>query len=309
MIKKLQLIIFTAIAIPIVCRGDTGQEQYLETGELCAKAEEPKACMLSYGFQCHQSRAPDESTESYRLSCNLTLGDGRNHFVQILHGKGGSNVEVEKTYWPEYAETIMPEEDSGLALESYIRHEMKGYSMHSGGSGNLDLGMPLQFETGARRVDGRVAVRATCGVVIGVELDNAVSKQARSDCENWLLRTVMRLSQPQLSGPYRVAAPSEFEWESRFANLVSGDSALIVDGRYTFTEKHVPCHWISDCCSSNGSTYLDSCRVPTKSEMQNIDNCLAESGTHRSEKFIGCLREAGVKVGCEDQVDGSQVCY
>ena len=124
MIKKLQLIILTAIAIPIVCCGEAGQEQYLEIGELCAKAEVPKACMQSYGFQCHQSRALNKSTKSYRLGCNLALGDGRQHFVQMLHDNGGSNVEVERTYWPEYAETKMPEEDSGLALESYIRHEM-----------------------------------------------------------------------------------------------------------------------------------------------------------------------------------------
>ena len=181
--------------------------------------------------------------------------------------------------------------------------------MHSSGGGYSDLGKPLRFETGARRVDGRVAVRATCGVIVGVEHDEAMSKQASSDCESRLLRTVMRLSQPLAASPYRVAGPSEFNWESRFAKLVSGDTALIVEGQYTFTEKHVPCRWISDCCSSNGSIYLGSCRVPTKSETRNIDNCLAEVGTHHSEQFIGCLRAAGVKVGCEDQVDGSQICF
>ncbi len=58
-----------------------------------------------------------------------------------------------------------------------------------------------------------------------------------------------------------------------------------------------------------GAIYLDSCRVPTDSELQTIDACLAE-GRHRgSEEFFGCLRAAGVKIGCEEQADGARICY
>ena len=265
--------------------------------------------MESYGFDCHQSRAADKSIEAIRLGCNLDLGDGRYHFVQMLHDNGGANIEVERTYWPEYSESKTPEEDSYLALTSYIRNEMTRYSMHSSGGGAVHLNESLQFETGARRNDGHVSVRAICGVVIGVELDEALSEQIRSYCESRLLRTVKKLGQPQATGPYRVARLSEFEWKTRFVRLVSGDSALIVEGRYAFAEPHVPCLWISDCCSRNGSLYLDSCRVPAESELQSIETCLDEVETRRSEQFVDCLRSAGVKVGCEDQADGSLICH
>ena len=297
------------VLISALCDSATAEEQYLEVGKLCAKARDPGACMKSYGFQCHRGRVPDRSTKAFRLGCNLSLGDGRYHFVQLLYDERGANVETEHTYWPEFAEVRRPENDSELALETYLRNEIRDYSSHSSGGGSLRSGAPMGFETGARRVDGRVAVRAVCGAVADTGVDDEISGQVRAECEIRLLRTVKLLSQKQASGPYRVAGASEFEWETRLARLVSGESALIVEGRYTFAEKHTPCRWISDCCSIEGHMYLDSCRVPTESELKDIDTCLAKVGMRPSKPFVGCLQDAGVKVGCEEQADGSQICY
>ena len=309
MIKALQLTLVIALATPVYCRAESGKEQYLEIGDTCAKAHEPASCMESYGFDCHQGRLPDRSVEAQSLGCNLDLGDGRYHFVQMLYDNGGWNVETERTYWPEYSEAKTLEEDPALALSSYIQQEMKGYSMHSSGGGISNFNLPEEYQTGARRNDGRIRVRAMCGVVFGLQLDETVSTQIKSDCESKLLRTVKRLSQPQGAGPYRVAAPSEFEWEKRFAKLASGDTALVLKGRYTFTEEHVPCLWISDCCSSDGFFYLDSCRAPSEIELRTIQTCLSEVESRRSEEFTDCLRTAGLKAGCEEQADGSRICF
>ena len=309
MIRFLGLTIAIAIAVSGISRAETGSEQYLEIGESCVKAREPGVCMEAYGFQCHRGRMPDKSIEAHMLGCNLDLADGRYHFVQMLYDNGGWIVETERTYLAEYSEVESPEEDPGLALSAYIRHEMKDYSMHSSGGGSVGLNMPQSIETGARRKNGHIVVRAVCGVVFDGQLDESVSMLAKSNCERRLLRTIKKLSQPQAAGPFRVAAASEIEWESRFATLVSSNTAHIVDGHYTFTEKHAPCLWISDCCSENGAIYLDSCRAPNDSELQTIDACLAE-GSHRgSEAFLGCLRAAGVKAGCEEQADGARICY
>ena len=309
MIKILGLSLAIAVTFLGISRAETGAEQYLETGESCAKAQEPGICMESYGFQCHQSRRPGESIDAQMLGCNLDLGDGRKHFVQMLFNNGEWNVETEHTYLPETDEVKTPEEDSALALSNYIQQEMTGNSMHSSGGGNNDLNMPQEFHTGARRDNGHVAVRAMCGVVFGLQLDESVSTQFKSDCERRLLRTVKRLSQPQGTNAYRVPAPSDFEWERRVARLISGDTALILEGRYIFSEKHVPCLWISDCCSTEGHFYLDSCRAPTESELQIIESCLEEVERLRSEEFTDCLRAASMEVGCEDQADGSRICF
>jgi hypothetical protein len=308
-IKSLYVSVLIVAATPVYCCAEAGKEQYLDIGEICAKAREPGACMESYGFQCHQGRLPHKSVEAQSLGCNLDLGDGRLHFVQMLYDDGGWNIETEKTYWPEYSDVKTPEEDSDLALMSYIHNEMNGYSTHSSGGGTSDSNLPQRFATGERRIDGRVAVRAICAVILDLPLDESVSAESRSFCQSRLRRTVKKLSQPQAKGPYRVAGPSEFDWESRTTTLVSGDTALVWVGHYTFTEKHVPCLWIPDCCSIDGHFYLGSCRAPTESELKIIDKCLVEEPTHHSEEFFGCLRTAGMKVGCEDHADGSQICY
>ena len=66
---------------------------------------------------------------------------------------------------------------------------------------------------------------------------------------------------------------------------------------------------ISDCCSIDGSIYLDSCREPDDSEMQVVKFCLAEGLQLGTDEYVECLREDGVNVGCDEQADGSRVCY
>lgn len=303
------LAFLTALAVPVFCGAETGNEQYLEVGQTCAGAHEPKTCMESYGFRCHQGRRVRKSVEALTLGCNLDLGDGRAHFVQMLYDDGGWNVETEDTYWPEQSEVKMPEEDPALALSSYIDDAMQGYSTHSSGSGTIGLDTPRGFQAGARRVDGRISVRALCGVVLGQGHDAAVTTKIESYCESRLFGTVRKLSQSQTTGPYRVAGPSEFAWERRFVTLVSGDPALVLEGRYSFTDTHTPCIWNSDCCSPEGTVYLDSCRTPTADDLQIIDECLSEERAPRSEEFFACLRTAGVEVGCEVQSDGSRICH
>jgi len=106
-----------------------------------------------------------------------------------------------------------------------------------------------------------------------------------------------------------VAAPSDFEWDREIVKLVSGDTGLILEGRYEFEDVHTPCRWVSDCCSTNGVLYLSSCRTPTESELQTIQTCLPKFDSFRSEGFMGCLSASGVSVGCEEQSDGSQICF
>lgn len=306
-VRLAQPAILVMSTAPVWC-AEPGSPQHLDIGETCARAPDPGACMESYGFQCQSGRTPHRSVEAQVLGCNLALGDGNYHFVQMLYDDGGWNVETERTYRPEYSEAKAPHEDSELALADYIRNTMEGYSPHSSGGMANPGDLQQQFETGARRKDGRVAVRAVCGVVSGPELDEAVSEQLKSGCEERLLRTVKKLSQPEAKGSFRVPGTSEFDWESRFAWLASGDRVLVWEGRYTFTEPHVPCLWISDCCSSEGIFYLGSCRTPTAGELQEIDTCLEKETIHTDE-FVGCLRAAGVRAGCEDQADGSQICH
>ena len=265
--------------------------------------------MESYGFWCHQYRAIDVSTEAYRLSCNTDLGDGRYHFVQMLVDRGASSIETQRTYQPEYDEPRLPGSDPELALTTWLEDDMKGYDTHIAGDGEAPDGETLSLNVGARRVDGFVAVRALCGIVIDEQADEPPASQPFSACEPWLLRTVKRLSQSQPPGAYRVPAPSAFAWQQRHVRLVSGHAAQILDGRFTFSEKHTPCRWISDCCSTNGSFYLGSCRTPSEAELNSIEACLADTGSHRSPEFEACLQRAGVKVGCEVQADGSQICY
>lgn len=309
--KPITVALLVATMVPFVSAAEPAKEQYLEIGVSCAKAHEPLLCMESYGFFCHQSRRPGKSIEAQHLGCNLDLGDGRYHFVQMLYDNGGWNVEVENTYFPDYDEPRWPQEDPSLALSSYIEQKMDQYSMHSSGGGTNARGQPTDSFSGTRRIDGRIAVGAACGTTVGLEYDKDVETQLMADCERLLLRTVKGLSQSKPTGPYHVSAPSEFDWDKEVVSLVSGDTALILEGRYEFANAHTPCRWISDCCSTEGAIYLSSCRVPSESELQIIQGCLEKVGmkTPRSEKFTDCLRMAKMEIGCEDQSDGSQICH
>ena len=266
--------------------------------------------MESYGFKCHGSRMPSRSFDAYVLACNLDLSNGRYHFVQMLYDKGGWNIEHQETYASEPEEDPDAAEDSQLALTVYIHEEMRNYSTHGGGSVPSEYGAaPLRFEMGTRKHGEHMVLRAVCGVVTDGLPNEKVSMGTKSGCEKWLLGTIMRLSQPQAAGPYRAAGATEIEWKSKTVTLVSSDLALIFEGRYTFASKHAPCRLMSGCCSDDGPIYLDSCRVPTEVELQVIESCLAKELRLHSEEYFDCLRDADVKVGCDEQADGSRICY
>lgn len=311
MSKEFSVALFAATAVAVSWSAEPVVEQHLETAGTCAKAHEPMLCMESYGFKCHQNRDPGKSIEAQYMGCNLDLGDGRYHFVQMLYDNSEWNVDVQETYVPDYDEPRWPEQDSSLALSSYIQQKMDKFSSHSSGGGTSAGGQPQKTYSGTRRIDRRVAVGTACGTIIGLEHDETISTKLATDCAQLLLRTVKRLSQTEAIGPYTVVSPSEFAWDRQFVTLVSGDNALIIEGRYVFADVHTPCRWISDCCSFDGAVYLNSCRAPSESELQIIQSCLEEVGmkTLRSDAFTDCLRNAEMEVGCEVQADGSQVCF
>ena len=181
--------------------------------------------------------------------------------------------------------------------------------MQATGAGTNAQGQDTSFVSGARRIEGRLAVSANCGSVVGVERDSDVDTTLADDCEKLLLRTVKSLSQSTPDQPYLVPAPSDFDWNEKLVTLASSDTALILEGRYEFADVHTPCRWVSDCCSVGGIYYLDSCREPTASELEIVQTCLSKAKSPRSSEFEGCLRSAGVKTGCEVQPDGSKICY
>ena len=284
-------------------------EQQRELAASCASAHDPKLCLESFGFRCDQNRRPSKSITAQHLGCNLDLGDGRYHFVQMLFDDGAWTVEVQKTYYPDYDEPRWPEQDSSLALSNYIKEQMSGYSMQSSSSGATAHGQPQEILTGAHRVDRRLLVGAACGAVIGLDGNKSVEEKLAADCEHSLSRSVKALSQSQAGKPYRVAGSSDFEWARDFVRLVSGDSALVITGHYQFAEVHTPCRWISDCCAGEGVYYLGSCRVLSDAELQSVQACLTQVESHRSDEFQECLRAEGVRAGCERQADGSSICY
>ena len=298
-----------ALMLPFPSAGEPADGQHLEYGNTCVMTHEPRSCMESYGFRCHQGRLPSKSIEAHSIGCNLDLGDGRHHFVQMLFDDGGWNVELQKTSTPEVELHRQPEEDRALALSGYIERRMSDYSVHSSGSGTNAHDLIQVTFSGTRRIDDHVVIAAACGAIVDANYGDNVTAQLKSDCERVLARTVKLLSQSNPTGTYRVPASTDFAWSTDYVRIVSGDNAMIAEGQYKFPDVHTPCRWKSDCCSSDGSIYLSSCRVPSESERQAIQSCLSESIALRSGEFQECLRAAGVKIGCERQSDGSQICH
>lgn len=309
-----RLFLLLVLVTPGLSQSEQATEQASEIAsefaDICVKAENPGTCMTSYGFKCHQSRRHDVSLEAEFLGCNMPLADGRYQFVQMLYDDGGWAVENQHTYQPEIEEYRAPEEDAGLALSAYVRTEMKNYSTDIGGSGSTEnLSSAFRLEIGTQRRGELIVVRAVCGAVIDTQHDERISAGTKADCEKNMLRTIRKLSQPQTAGAYSAAGAGDVEWTNKTVTLVSGNQAFVVDGHYRFAKLHKPCLWISECCSSDGMIYLDSCRAPTDSELLAVSSCLARGLQGRTDEFAGCLSEADVEVGCEDQPDGSRICY
>lgn len=197
-----------------------------------------------------------------------------------------------------------------LALSAYLHEQFSGYLSHAnGGLGIEDIQQSVSFMTGAQRTDQGLDMRALCGVVVDGDPDDALRQALVAGCEETFLRTIKKLSQPAEPGPYRAGGAAEIDWQSRIVTLITSDVALVVEGRYTNSQKYTPCLLIDSCCPLNGTLYLDSCREPTDTEWQAIDHCQSKGLGCRSPEYLTCLREQGVKVGCEAQPDGSRLCH
>ncbi len=305
----LGLIVLLAFSVPPVSRAGTEDDENLRIAETCVSAENPKACMEAYGNRCRQSRSLSTSLDAQHLGCNRPLGDGRMYFTQMAYDDGHWVIENQHSYLPELAEDKPAYEDPQAALSAYITGEMKGFSMMSGGSLMGRRPKPFSFETGRGKEGEERVLRAVCGALIVGVPDETLASDVLAACERALLRTIRQLSQPAESGPFRASGANEIEWQTRSATLLSGDAALIVTGRHVFQPEFRPCLLISDCCSLDGQSYLMSCRTPTDAERQAISSCLERERRPWSEEFQSCLREQQVKVGCEDQPDGSRLCY
>lgn len=307
--KILTLLFLVALADQGASSLEVDDAPHSTAGEICIKTDEPSTCMKGYGFICSRFRLPQRSMEAHILSCNAGLSDGRMYFVQLLYDDGGWAIELQKIYMPEPVVEDTVGEDPDSILETYMREEMTNYNIHSSGLRPKYLSVPIHAETGTRRSGEQLIMRAVCGVIVGTEADETFLMGVNFECTQNLLRAIMKFSQSQSDGPYRAAGESEIEWQSATVTLVSNDLAFIVDGRYVFPQDHRSCRRMSNCCSEDGSTYLDSCREPTEPELNAIKSCLGRGSRGRSAEYFECLRAHDVKVGCEDQADGSRICY
>jgi len=201
-------------------------------------------------------------------------------------------------------------ENPDLALSAYLYDQSSKYSQHAGGGMNIESSeRPVSFTTGAKRRDKSIDMLALCGVIVEGEPDDVLQESLLAGCEERLLRTIKKLSQPAEPGPYRAAGASEIDWQSRVVTLITSDIAFVVEGHHTSNQQFTPCLWIDSCCKTNGALYLDSCREPSEVEWRAIDHCQSMGLGCRSPEYLACLREQGVKAGCELQPDGSRLCY
>lgn len=305
---RVYLCLLSAVLIPCASQAIEKEGPHTEIADICVESPDPLACMASYGFRCHKNPKPFESREAYSLGCNLDLTDGHYHFVQLLNDGQAWSIDNQRTYLADRSD-YSERNKAGFVLDEYLRDQMKGYGSFMSGAGSSSEGWSIRYDTGGRRNGDGLHIRAVCGTIIDPMNHYASALNIQPHCEENLLRTMRKLSQAPDTSPYRVAGPSEIEWSKRTVTLVSGDSAFIIEGKYTLRKGLPSCLWISDCCSREGSTYLDSCRTPTASEMKVIESCLGTGDGYRSEQYLACLRDANVKVGCEEQPDGSRICY
>ena len=200
--------------------------------------------------------------------------------------------------------------DPSMALSAYLYEQTPEHSQHSGGGMGIEgTDRSVAFTTGAKPHEDGIDMHAMCGFIFDGELDDTLHAPLLAACEERLLRTIKKLSQPSEPGPYRAAGASEIKWQSRVVTLITSDIAYVVEGHYLSDQRFTPCVWINDCCATNGALYLDSCREPSDAEWQAIDHCQAKGLGCRSPDYMACLREQGIKAGCEPQPDGSRLCY
>lgn len=304
-----QLLLLT-IAVPAMSQPVNDVDEYGEIGETCVQSTDPAACMESYGFQCEAYRRPEVTAAAYYLACNMTLSNGLQQYAQLLNDGMGWSVESQGTHNSDDDEYLAPADDADLALTDYIRQELNRHAVLSSGNKNADqFKNPFAYSTGMLRGDGNRKLRSLCGLVLDGPIDEINSAKLQKLCEEELLERIRLLSQSEATSPYIAAGAAELQWESNNVFIASGDAALIIEGRYTFAEGHKSCRLTNDCCLGDGLGYFESCRPVSEAEIESAMSCLAAGLKLQSEPYYDCLREADVKVGCEEQSDGSRVCY
>lgn len=230
--------------------------------------------------------------------------------LAIASGASASN--------PVYEEQPVDREeyvDPAPALRQYMREKSRRLGLHSFGGGMDSVeGTSIDFYDlhGNRILRPGIELFQFCGTVVDEEPDPAFRGRFQAACETQFLQYMKRFTQPAEPGPYRVPAPSEVVWQEQFVTLATNQMALILDGRYTDPDQPAPCIRTPDCCNVEGLAYLDSCFPPDDAGWQAIAQCEElglKSTAEPGSKWQQCLRDHGIRVGCEGQPDGSRICY
>ncbi len=205
--------------------------------------------------------------------------------------------------------------DHSAAFEPYMTERARSFGLHSSGSGadRLD-GTEAEFYEmhGSRILRPGIELVQICGIIVDQDPDEVLRNALADACEARFLQHIKRFTQPTEHGAYRAAGASEISWQHRFVTLINNDMALILEGRYGDPAAPAPCIRVAGCCNVEGLSYLDSCHGPDEDQWRAIRNCQQFGLKNKiagDPEWDDCLREQGVKIGCEPQADGSRLCY
>ena len=288
---------------------DLEVEHYATIPQQCISTEDPSACLSSHGYDCNRLDGTQIAVAAYRLSCNARLSNERMHFAQLLFDGIGWVVETQKAYIPD--PVLEPDRliEPDRILDEYIRDQIEVRERFGGGYAGDHMGRAIVVHIGNNRRGPAMEMRAVCGLIVSDDPGLGARSALREECQKRFLRSIMLNSQTNQNSPFRAAGASEIRWSETNAKLRTGESVLVLEARYDLPEGHVSCRLLPHCCSSTGSLYLDSCREPLEHEEAAVNACLAEGLKRRSIDYKDCLRSKGVKAGCEEQNDGSRLCY
>lgn len=303
-----------ALAIALVPSLATAVANDLETQHFdaipgnCIASPDPGECMTSNGYRCEKITGTRISIDAFYLGCNARMSNGRVHFAQLLFDGAGWAVENTQAYVPDpVLEPTKPSEPD-LVLDAYLREQIDDRHWHGGGVSGFHQDAAIAFHLEYRRQPDPPRLRGLCGVLLGNGYDEGLQSALQTECERRVLKAIRNLSQQSPDSPYRAAGASALEWVSLQTKLESGEAVQLLEAHYRFPQDHVACRMLPDCCAGD-TYYLESCREMTDRDKDAINACLAQDIKPRSDEFEDCLRSRGVKAGCEDQPDGSRLCY
>jgi hypothetical protein len=194
------------------------------------------------------------------------------------------------------------------ALFDFVTDQARGSNSLSSGGSSAGTRF-MQISVHMVRTDNDAVMETICAVVVDGVIDSDSRDAAEQGCTTSFLHMIAKISQPDRMSPYRAAGRNELEWWSRYASIASGDLVFVLTGRYRFPVGHRSCRLLNNCCDMEGSRFLQSCRTPSADENKAIDICAAEFPSPCSSQYKHCLQDRGIKIGCEDQDDGSRICY